>query len=114
MDLQDTVPSMNSADELPVQEMLKYFIDTYKASYQTLARMYQTNKSTIHYWITTGKISYRNLAKVRKSYFFFQNAADPHKGQRQCTRCGEWKSLESFRVGKTYCKRCEYRRARRA
>jgi uncharacterized paraquat-inducible protein A len=93
--------------DLSVTEMLKWISKEHHMSKAALSRMFQTSQSTIHYWMTTGKITHKNLMKVRASYFYLQNAKDPHHNERQCLECEQWLNHADFREGKAICRRCE-------
>jgi hypothetical protein len=100
-----------NADNLPadptVATMLKYIASSYNMNSADLSRMFQTTQSTIHYWFKNGRISHKNLMKVRASFYYLNNTADPHVRQRKCTSCGKWLPLARFREGKALCRDCE-------
>jgi len=92
-----------------IQHMLDWIGGTYKMGLSALARMFQTNKSTVHYWMKTGNISFRKLQKVRKSFYYLNNSVDPHSNERKCSKCEIWLPVSQFRYGKTMCRTCEYK-----
>ena len=97
----------NLPDDPTVAAMLKWIASRYKMNSADLSRMFQTTQSTIHYWYKNGRISHRNLMKVRASFYYLNNTADPHARQRKCTSCGEWLPQDKFREGKAICRNCE-------
>lgn len=97
-------------DNPSVEYMLTWIMDKYSMSLAAIARMFQTNKSTVHYWLKTGNISFRNLVKLRRSFYYLNNTTDPHQNERLCSKCEEWLPVSRFREGKAMCRSCEYKR----
>ena len=100
----------NLPDDPNLQYMLKWIADKYSMKKSQLARMFQTTPSTIHYWFSNGKVSYKNYKKIRTSFYYLNNAKDPHAGERKCTYCHKWLPISNFRPGKSICKTCEKKR----
>jgi len=96
-----------------VVEMLQWIASRYQLSLATLSRMFETDPSTIRHWLESGKISPKKLAKIRTSFYFLNNAKDPHANERKCPRCGAWRALPDFRDGRAVCRSCETAAARR-
>ncbi|MCF7937656.1 MAG: hypothetical protein K9L68_03560 [Spirochaetales bacterium] len=90
--------------------MLTWIMQRYRMSLASLARMFQTNKSTVHYWLKSGNMSFRNEKKLRSSFFYLNNTKDPHQNKRLCSSCRRWLDLDRFRYGKSMCRSCEYKR----
>ncbi len=101
---------MRLPDDPSPSEMLTWIAGRYSMSKADLARMFQTTQSTIHYWMRTDRISYRNLRKLRASFYYLHNAADPHAGERRCQSCLLWKDAGEYRDGKAICRGCENRK----
>ncbi len=64
------------------QSMLQWISRTYNMSPTALARMFQRNARTINVWMKEGRISERNGTKIRSSFYYLNNAPDPHDPRR--------------------------------
>ncbi len=94
-------------DDVPLKEMLAWIMSTHDMTKSDLARMFQKTQSTIHHWLRTGQISHKNLMRIRSSYYFLNDARDPHVNERKCEKCGKWLPGAEFRSGKAICHSCE-------
>jgi hypothetical protein len=59
------------------QSMLLWISRTYDMSPAALARMFQRNARTINVWMKEGRMSPRNGTKIRSSFYYLNNTADP-------------------------------------
>ncbi len=94
-------------DDSSISDMLEWIASKYHMSRSDLARMFQTEPSTIYHWLKNGKVSHKNYMKIRDSYYYLHNSKDPHANERKCLDCKKWLHMEVFRKNKAICRRCE-------
>jgi hypothetical protein len=64
------------------QSMLQWISRTYGMSPSALARMFQRNARTVNVWLKEGRMSARSGTRIRSSFYYLNNVADPHDPRR--------------------------------
>jgi hypothetical protein len=79
-----------------VQFMITWVAESFSMTPKELAVMFQTSPATIARWSKEGSISDTDYAKLRRSFYFLNNTADPHVNERKCSSCRKWKPMDDF------------------